>query len=92
MIDIEKRDFGTLCLCAVRYSMGRRTYMPSLIQSIVIAHLDDLEEADIRLLLRERAQQERMGIYGDNVDKRDWLKFWKKLEEYLEANYKAEEN
>ena len=87
MIDIEKRDFGTLCLCAVRYSMGRRTYMPSLIQQIITDHLDDLEEEDIRLLLEEKREQERLNAYGDNVDKYDWIKFWERLEKYLEGKH-----
>lgn len=31
MIDPHDDDFGVICNCAVRYAVGRRTYMPSLV-------------------------------------------------------------
>ena len=82
MISISKEDFGTLCICAVRYSMGRRTYMPSMVQNIVREHLSDLSENDINVLLQDKAFQARMDMYGDPCDKADWLKFWDDVEKY----------
>lgn len=31
MIDPHDDDFGAICNCAVRYAVGRRTYMPDLV-------------------------------------------------------------
>lgn len=28
-------DFGTILICAVRYSLGRQTYMPGLVQGYI---------------------------------------------------------
>ena len=50
MIDISQEDFGTLCICALRYCHGRQTYMPSLVQEIVQNHFKDLSEKDLKII------------------------------------------
>lgn len=82
MIDINQTDFGTLCICAIRYSMGRKTYMPLTVQNIVRAHISDLSEDDIRVMLQDREFQARMDMYGDPCDKEDWLRFWGDIEKH----------
>ncbi len=79
MIDISKEDFGTLCVCALRYCHGRRTYMPSLVQHIVKTHFEDLSEKDLKVIATDREFQTE---WGDPVDKADWLSFYRELEEY----------
>lgn len=34
-IKVDEQDFGTVCVCALRYAMGRETYMPSLVRDFV---------------------------------------------------------
>ena len=80
MIDINQTDFGTLCICAIRYCMGRKTYMPLTVQNIIREHLSDLSDNDINVMLQDREFQARMNMYGDSVDKADWLRFWEDLE------------
>ena len=81
-IEISKEDFGTLCICALRYCMGRRTYMPSLVQDIVRKHFDDLTGRDIRVIADDKRYQTTANLWGDEWDKTDWLKFWNVLEKY----------
>ena len=50
-INISQEDFGTLCICAIRYCQGRQTYMPSLVQGIVREHLSELSDRDIQVML-----------------------------------------
>ena len=69
-IDIPQQDFGTLCICALRYCHGRRTYMPSLVQEIVGAHMSELSGRDIKVMLEDCDFQKRMELYGDECDKR----------------------
>jgi len=38
-IDIKDKDFGALLICAVRYCIGRQTYMPGLI----IGYINDFK-------------------------------------------------
>lgn len=43
VVEIDE-DFCTILICAIRYCLGRRTYMPSLVTDIIrplLPHLDD---------------------------------------------------
>ena len=81
-IEISQEDFATLCICAIRYCHGRQTYMPSLVQGIVGAHLGAISDNDLVVMLEDCEFQERMKLYGDeNIDKPDWLRWKEKLEQ-----------
>lgn len=75
--ELGQQDFGTLCICAIRYCHGRQTYMPDLVQEIVGAHLKELSDLDLTVMLDDCDFQERMRLYGDErIDKPGWLR-WK---------------
>ena len=83
-IDIEQRDFATLCICAVRYCHGRKTYMPSLVMEIVGKHLAELIDRDIKVMYDD-CRFMIPSDYGDEViDKPDWLLWEKKLRKEIE--------
>ena len=81
-IDISQEDFGTLCVCALRYCHGRRTYMPSLVQTIVIRHFKDLSDRDLKVIADDERFQEDLGLWGDTCDKVDWKNFYQILREW----------
>ena len=81
-IDITREDFGTLCICALRYCHGRRTYMPSLVQQIVIAHFKDLSDRDLKVIADDEKFQSRMNLFGDMCDEADWRNFYQMLREW----------
>ena len=84
-INISQDDFGTLCICAIRYCRGRQTYMPSLVQGIVREHFSELSDRDINVMLDDCKFQEQMNLYGDpNIDKPDWIGWRKDLEKEQE--------
>lgn len=85
-INISKEDFGTLCFCALRYCCGRRTYMPSLVQGIVMSHFKDLDEQTLKTIAQEEEYQRRFNLWGDSCDKEDWLNFYRSLKEYMEGS------
>lgn len=75
-INISQEDFGTLCICALRYCMGRQTYMPSLVQGICKAHLSELSDGSIDIIYEDCKDQKRMNLWGDErLDKPDWLRW-----------------
>ena len=75
-IDIQEDDFGTLCICAIRYCHGRETYMPGLVQEIVRAHLQELTDKDLDVMIDDCRFQEQMNLYGDDrIDKPGWMKW-----------------
>ena len=82
MIDISQEDFGTLCICALRYCHGRRTYMPSLVQTIVMRHFKDLSDRDLKVIAEDEKYQSDLSLWGDECDKADWQWFYKILREW----------
>ena len=77
--NITQEDFGTLCICAIRYCQGRQTYMPDLVREIVAPHLPDLSDKDLRVMLDDCDFQATMKLYGDErIDKPGWIR-WKEL-------------
>ena len=77
--NINQENFGTLCICAIRYCQGRRTYMPSLVQDIIKPHLSELSDKTIKVMLDDCGFQRRFDLYGDkNIDMPDWLR-WEQI-------------
>ena len=64
MIKLTQDEFGVLCLCALRYCHGRMTYMPSLIQSIVLQHKDELSDKDRACILQDKDFQRRCDLWA----------------------------
>ena len=76
MSRLEKEDFGTLAICAIRYCHGRQTYMPDLVQGIIRPHLKELSDKDLNVMIEDCEYQERMELYGDPyIDMPGWLKW-----------------
>lgn len=81
MISIDKDSFATLCVCAIRYCHGRKTYVPSLVMEIVGKHLAELSDRDIKVMYDD-CRFMCLSDYGDEaIDKPNWLLWEKKLKE-----------
>lgn len=81
MIRLEKDDFGTLAICAIRYCHGRQTYMPDLVQGIIRPRLKELSDKDLTVMIEDCDFQERMHLYGDErIDKPGWIKWRNEIE------------
>ena len=80
-IEIDEQDFGTLCICAVRYCHGRQTYMPSFVQEIITPYLKKLSYNDLIVMLNDCADQEKYPhLYGNmRIDQPGWVKWREKL-------------
>lgn len=85
MINIDKENFATLCICATRYCHGRQTYMPSLVQGIVRSYIKELPDKTLNVMLQDCDFQRRMDLYGDErIDKPDWLKWEQTVKDEME--------
>ena len=91
---IDDKDAGTIAICAVRYALGRETYMPGLVQDFVMRHpeivdkrvksvmLEDIRIAD-RFVKYGRSDGSEMvvdGLGDTKIDRPGWLKFREWLE------------
>lgn len=85
-IEISQKDFGTLCICALRYCHGRQTYMPQLVQSIVAAHFADISSSDLKIIENDKQFQTDLALFGDKNDQIEWLHFYERLERYRREN------
>ena len=78
---MDQADFGTLCICAIRYCQGRQTYMPDLVRDIIQPHLSELADRELDVMIDDCGFQERMHLWGDErIDKPGWLEWRKTLE------------
>ena len=79
-VEINK-DFETILLCAVRYAIGRRTYIPSLVIDYITPLLPYLSEDVLKLLANEITKYEAYeGALGDEmIDRPYWEQFLRKI-------------
>lgn len=85
---IDAGDFGSLVIAAVRYCHGRQTYMPTLIQRIVIENLESISDRDLRTLIEDCNYQESCNLYGDDqIDKPSWLAYRDNLNKEQERRW-----
>lgn len=69
-------DLEILLVCSFRYALGRRTYMPSVVQSLIKQNKHVLKPGMCSQLIREIQEHYRLvGNLGDTFDTRDWLVF-----------------
>ena len=75
-------DLQTIMICAVRYSLGRRSYMPGLVTGWITNNcVGKLDKGRIEIMMRDIQEQREMGeranypSLGDPCDVRTWEKF-----------------
>ena len=78
MVDPTNDDFGAVCNCAVRYCLGRRSYMPSLVCGYIAPILLELTDRTLDCFERDIAERKRTRFYfGDSFDYKTWDAFYK---------------
>ena len=84
-VDFAPQDLGTLCICAIRYCMGRQTYMPDLVRGIVRPLLPKLDDKDILVMLDDCEFQAKTHQWGDDtIDKPGWIRWKAEIEAELD--------
>lgn len=87
---IEKDpDLSTILLCAMRYALGRETYMPGLVQDFIRRHPEALNDSTRKTMILDIQEEDRITHYdwGDidhlgstTTDRPGWLRFKEWLE------------
>ena len=84
MLEIT-RDLKDIVCCSLRYALGRRTYITSLISGYVMEHPELIDERVKGIMLKDIEEYlECRNIYykDDECDYQSWLK----LKNWLEEN------
>ena len=79
-IEIDK-NFETILLCAVRYAIGRKTYIPSLVIDYITPLLPYLSENTLRLIANEITEYGTYegGLGDEKIDRPYWEQFLRKI-------------
>ena len=85
--------FGTICLCALRYALGRQTYMPGIVQDFIRSHISEIDQNAIKVMIRDIDEADRIRTYtsqsGDAImidglgDTKIDRPGWERLREFL---------
>lgn len=86
MVDTASDDFGSVCNCAVRYCLGRRSYMPSLVCGYITPLLPKLTDKTLDCFERDIAERKRTSFdFGDSCDYETWDAFYKAVCKEIEG-------
>ena len=93
--------FGTICLCALRYALGRQTYMPGIVQDFIRAHISEIDQSSIKVMIRDIEEADRIRTYisnsGDSIvidglgDTKIDRPGWERLMDFLREKVKDNE-
>ena len=76
VIDPADDEFGAVLNCAVRYAIGRRTYMPGLVIDFITPLLPRLSSKTLWCLDQDLTEARWEGGYGDpKIDEPGWMRF-----------------
>ncbi len=83
-IRLDDSDFGAVLNCAVRYAIGRRTYMPGLVIDFITPLLPHLSDRTLAVFDQDITDQKHLGGYGDPaIDEPLWHRFHAQVQEEL---------
>ena len=69
---MEYEDLALCLISAVRYALGRRTFIVSATCRTVKKYAHLLDARDVGVMMRDIIRQEQLG-YGDHCDREEWL-------------------
>ena len=75
------KNFETIFLCAVRYAIGRRTYIPSRVIDYITPLLSHLSYNTLGLIANDITEYGKYygGLGDDKIDRPYWLNFKRKI-------------
>lgn len=76
VVNLEDDFFGTVLNCAVRYAVGRQSYMPGLVINFITPLIPYLSSKTLWCFDRDLVNAKYEGGYGNpKIDKPEWMKF-----------------
>ncbi len=76
IIDVDDDNFGAVLNCAVRYALGRQSYIPSLVIGYITPLIPRLSSKTLYCFDQDVTDQKYLGGYGQwDIDEPLWIKF-----------------
>lgn len=72
------KDFGFVCICAVRYCLGRRTYTPGAVTGFIKTFLPALDDNTLYVMARDITEADDLG--DAEIDAPMWAEFLAEIE------------
>ena len=90
LIDSRDEDFGAVLMCAVRYAIGRRTYMPKLVVDFITPLVPELTTKTLWVLKADINDREKYDALGDpTIDAPIWRELFAVIQKELIKRGKA---
>ena len=78
-VEINK-DFETILICAVRYAIGRKSYMPSMVIDYTTPLLPYLSDNTLKTMAEDITDKDYLGGLGDEkIDRPYWEQFLREI-------------
>lgn len=85
MIPYEDDDFGCILNCAVRYALGRQTYIPKTVVEFLTPLLPYLNDKTLLCFDKDIIEQARFGGLGHHdIDRPVWMRFHENVIQEIE--------
>ena len=59
----DDAEIGAIVICAVRYALGRESYMPGLVQDFIMRHPEILKKSDKQVIIRDIEEADEIRTY-----------------------------
>ena len=84
VFDMRDDNFGTVVNCAVRYALGRRSYMPGVVVGYISPMVENLSTKTLWCLKRDINEAATHDNLGDpNIDAPLWLRLLEDVKKEL---------
>jgi len=75
-------DEELILLCALRYALGRRSYIVGVVSNYIRKKMESLSFVAIGNIIDEITKAESENGLGSKIDKEEWLNLRRALNEY----------
>lgn len=80
-----QKEFSDLAMCAVRYALGRATYVSHSIPRAICKNMDLMTIHSLRIIIREITERKQInGKIGMDIDDENWALFKEMCKEAID--------
>lgn len=69
----KDENFQRICVSAIRYALGRRTYIVGITCDFMKKYVEQLSDNSIHTIIRDIEECQKINQLGDECDIYDWL-------------------